>query len=133
MLLALILLPSHDFEGFGKCALAYSMTAVLLSLSMSILAAVVIPAPVAVFKELAHKLNPARIVWSGICVLGLFSKQVLVLIHSDVRLLCGTDAAIGAGIGYLAHNPLIGALAGGILGLANYELVSIRWLKLVPR
>jgi uncharacterized membrane protein YuzA (DUF378 family) len=29
-------------------------------------------------------------------------------------------------------NAIIGALAGGILGVLNYHLISIKFLKLVP-
>lgn len=54
------------------------------------------------------------------------------LIHSDRRLLCGVDAALGAAVGIFAHNPLLGALVGGVVGVLNYEIVSKRWLKLVP-
>lgn len=54
------------------------------------------------------------------------------LIHSDLRLLCGVDASIGATIGIFAHNPIIGAIAGGLIGVLDFELVSKRWLKLVP-
>lgn len=53
-------------------------------------------------------------------------------IHSDIRLLCGLDAALGAAVGYFFNNPVIGALAGGIIGVINYELVSKRWLAIVP-
>lgn len=62
-----------------------------------------------------------RIVW-----------HVFVLIHSERRLLCGLDAAIGAGVGYFSGNVLVGALAGGIVGLLNFEIVSKRILHLVP-
>lgn len=61
-----------------------------------------------------------------------FFGKVFRLIHSDMRLLCGVDAAIGAGIGYFAGNAFVGALAGGILGVANYYLVSVKLLKVVP-
>lgn len=53
-------------------------------------------------------------------------------IHSDIRVLCAIDAAIGAGIGYAAGNVLLGTFAGGILGFLNYEIISKRVLKLVP-
>jgi preprotein translocase subunit SecE len=62
-----------------------------------------------------------------------FAKEIFVEIHSDIRLLCGVDAAIGAGVGYFAGNPLIGALAGGLFGVLNYYLISIKLLKLVPK
>lgn len=65
-------------------------------------------------------------------VVGRFFWAFFKLIHSDERLLCGLDAAIGAGVGYLAGNAALGALAGGLLGVINYELVSKRLLHLVP-
>ena len=63
--------------------------------------------------------------------LGRFGWQVFIRIHSQKRLICGTDAMIGAGIGYLAGSAIIGALAGALIGLVNYELVTRRWL--IPR
>jgi hypothetical protein len=57
------------------------------------------------------------------------AKQTFLLVHSDIRLLCMTDAAFGALVGYLCGNALIGGLAGAISGVANYELVSKRLLK----
>lgn len=64
-------------------------------------------------------------------ILSRFVAKVFVLIHSDFRLLCMTDAALGALIGYTVASPLVGGIAGAILGVANYWLVSVRWLKLV--
>lgn len=64
--------------------------------------------------------------------IGWFLKQLLILIHSEIRLLCMTDAAIGVAIGYFCHSVLIGGLAGGFIGVLNFELFSIRILKLVP-
>lgn len=61
-----------------------------------------------------------------------FSWQLFRLIHSDLRLLCGCDATIGAVIGYAIGNALLGAVAGGLIGWLNYEFVSVRWLKLIP-
>lgn len=81
---------------------------------------------------------PAGTMVLGKCLLALFiwigrfTKTVLVLIHSDLRLLCGCDAAIGAVVGYFAGNPLIGAAIGGIIGLLNYEIISVRLLHLAP-
>jgi hypothetical protein len=54
-----------------------------------------------------------------------FAKTVFILIHSERRLLCGVDAAIGAAIGYYAGNAIVGALAGGVFGVVNYLIVSI--------
>jgi len=68
-----------------------------------------------------------------ICELGLllarFSRFFFLFIHSDIRLLCGMDAAIGALIGLKTGSPIIGALAGGIIGVINYQLVTVRLLK----
>lgn len=61
-----------------------------------------------------------------------FTKKFFLLVHSQARLLCGTDAAIGALIGYLCGNAIIGAIAGGLIGFFNFEIVSIRMLKCVP-
>ena len=61
-----------------------------------------------------------------------FIWTVFVKIHSERRLICGVDAALGAGIGCYAGSAIAGAIAGGLLGVANYHIVSIRWLKLVP-
>src|SRR3989344_3356950 len=62
---------------------------------------------------------------TAIRFLYVFYKEI----HSDIRLLCGIDAAIGVGIGYWYGNPLIGAVVGGIWGVFNYEIVSKRLLK----
>lgn len=64
--------------------------------------------------------------------LARFVRKVFRLIHSDERLLCGVDAAIGATVGYFTGNALIGALFGGALGVASFELISKRLLHLIP-
>lgn len=60
-----------------------------------------------------------------------FGKLLFREIHSDLRMLCGLDAAIGTVIGYFAGSAIIGALAGGLWGALNFEILSIRVLKLV--
>lgn len=65
-------------------------------------------------------------------VLGRFFWAFFKLIHSDIRLLCAVDAALGTAAGYAAGSALVGALAGGTLGVVNYYLVSVCWLKLAP-
>lgn len=73
-----------------------------------------------------------RWIASGERFVGKFFSKFFRLIHSEIRLLCLVDASIGALIGYFYGSSLIGTLAGGILGLVNFELLSIRILKLVP-
>jgi hypothetical protein len=60
----------------------------------------------------------------------VFTRHLFILIHSELRLLCACDAAIGAAIGFAAGSVITGALAGGIFGLLNYEVVSKRLLGL---
>jgi len=62
--------------------------------------------------------------------LARFVKTIFLLIHSDIRLLCGMDAAIGAGIGYFTASVVAGMFIGGILGVIQYEIVSKRLLHL---
>lgn len=73
-------------------------------------------------KELAHDVG---------VFLGRFAWNLFRLVHSDIRLLCGVDAAIGACIGYFTANALLGAIAGGVFGVLNFELMSKRVLKFV--
>ena len=79
---------------------------------------------------------PAGLVWLGRRIperiLSRFVAKVFILIHSDFRLLCMTDAALGALIGFVLGNPLIGGVSGALLGIVNYWIVSVRWLKLKP-
>ena len=70
---------------------------------------------------------------SGVKTTGRFAWLIFCEIHSDVRLLCGLDAAIGAACGYFAGSVLIGLISGGVMGLVNFEVVSKRVLKLVPK
>lgn len=69
----------------------------------------------------------------GALFLGLaktFLIEFFRLIHSELRLLCAVDAALGTAIGYLTGNALIGAVAGGLLGVVNYEIITVRVMKL---
>jgi|GEM_PF-1873166 len=61
-------------------------------------------------------------------VLKAFLWNLFVLIHSERRLICGVDAAIGTCIGFMSGSALLGALAGGLIGVLNYELVTHLWL-----
>lgn len=65
-------------------------------------------------------------------IISKFVVEVFIYVHSERRTLCFVDATIGASIGYAFGSSIIGALAGVVLGILNYEVVSVRWLKLVP-
>lgn len=76
-------------------------------------------------------------IFKGIILfLSHFAKNVFILIHSELRLLCLFDGGMGAVVGTLIvgtlTGTLVGALAGGIFGVLNFEIVSKRILKLVP-
>ncbi|MEK7142080.1 MAG: hypothetical protein AAB818_00665 [Patescibacteria group bacterium] len=61
---------------------------------------------------------------------GKFTKTLFLFIHSDIRLLCGIDAAIGAAIGYFTGDVMVGTVTGGVFGVINYKIVSQKILKL---
>ncbi len=61
-----------------------------------------------------------------------FAWRVFILIHSERRVICFVDSVLGASIGYALGSPLIGLSAGFWLGVLNYQVVSIRLLKLKP-
>ncbi len=74
----------------------------------------------------------AQTTFRGVKTVSRFIARIFVLIHSDVRTLCFVDAAIGATIGYFAGSALIGGLVGAAWGLLNYEIISVRILKISP-
>jgi hypothetical protein len=57
-------------------------------------------------------------------------RRTFIMIHSEMRLLCMTDALIGALTGFFFGNALIGGIVGAVCGLLNYKFVSVKWLKL---
>ncbi len=71
-----------------------------------------------------------------------FIKRLFILIHSHKRLLCGFDGTLGGlsaywlGASQMATLPealvviIAGGLLGALFGVANWELISKRWLKL---
>ncbi|HSI20479.1 MAG TPA: hypothetical protein VLA04_02070 [Verrucomicrobiae bacterium] len=67
-----------------------------------------------------------------ICPVAAFCWTFFKLIHSEFALLCGCDTALGVVAGYVLGNIWWGGAIGGCIALINYELVSKRWLKLVP-
>ncbi len=68
----------------------------------------------------------------GIIVFGKFSWKFFKLVHSDLRLLVGIDSVIGGAVGYYFESPIIGMMAGAVWGWVNYQIVSLRLLKLKP-
>jgi hypothetical protein len=74
----------------------------------------------------------ADLVAAIVVFIGFLFCKLIRLIHSELRLLCGVDAAIGAGIGFFFNAPVVGAVVGGMFGVFNFEIVSIRWMKVVP-
>ena len=67
-----------------------------------------------------------------VILLARCAKEVFTLIHSELRILCGIDATIGAIVGYIIGNAIIGAFVGGLFGLLNYQIISVRILKIQP-
>lgn len=63
----------------------------------------------------------------GICK---FTATLFRLIHSELRLLCAVDAALGTAVGYFSGNALIGATAGALLGVLNYEIITVRVMQI---
>lgn len=61
-----------------------------------------------------------------------FAIEIFFYVHSGRRKICFVDATLGATIGYFLGSAIFGAVIGAILGIVNYEIVSIRWLKILP-
>lgn len=72
-----------------------------------------------------------RYVPAAIVVTMRFVKRAFIYVHSDRRTICFVDAALGAAAGYFYGSAILGAMIGGLFGALNYEVVSVRWLKLV--
>jgi hypothetical protein len=66
-------------------------------------------------------------------LIAVFCSSAFMFIHSERRTTCFVAAAIGATIGYFANNAIVGAVAGGLIGLAQYQLIAVKWLKIKPR
>ncbi|MFA5358693.1 MAG: hypothetical protein WC310_02660 [Patescibacteria group bacterium] len=95
-----------------------------------------VSAPVVPFYMIYLLVKHAKTIWRAVVAtmkfVGLSCKKLFIAVHSDRRLLCLVDSAIGATIGYFVGNAIIGAVAGMVIGLVNYQIVSIWILKLVP-
>ena len=62
-----------------------------------------------------------------------FCWRAFRYVHSEERKLCLVYATLFAFVGLYFGNPLVGAIVGSVLGVVNYEIISVRWLKLVPK
>lgn len=76
-------------------------------------------------------------IWLSVVFAVRFIRLVFVYIHSTARVVCFVDTALGVAVAYTLVAPTLQMmLAGGVLGLVfgvlNYELISVRLLKLVP-
>jgi hypothetical protein len=88
-----------------------------------------------VFYGLFHTPYKA-ILFKSLDIFSRFLKALwatFVVIHSSKRLLCGVDSFLGAIVGFCYSHALIGAIAGLFLGVVNYEIISIRILKIAPK
>lgn len=66
-------------------------------------------------------------------MLGKFVWRVIVIIHSDRRLLYAICIAGGALTGHsYENNALVGGLAGGFYAFVSYELIAVKLLRIVP-
>ena len=90
---------------------------------------VAVRTPSAIARAVPATINGARRITS---TLAQFVAGVFVYVHSQRRTICFVDATIGAAIGYAFGSAIIGATAGALLGVLNYEIVSVRLLRLVP-
>ena len=62
-----------------------------------------------------------------------FGRNLFILVHSDFRLLCAIDSMIGVVVGFFCGIPLLGGIAGALLGAVNYEIFSKWILRLAPK
>ncbi|PIR86945.1 MAG: hypothetical protein COU11_02940 [Candidatus Harrisonbacteria bacterium CG10_big_fil_rev_8_21_14_0_10_49_15] len=70
--------------------------------------------------------------WKRRMVPVIFSVTVFKLVHCRLALLVAVSSAIGVLIGAHSGQPLLGGVIGALWGAIDYEIVSKRWLKLVP-
>ncbi len=85
------------------------------------------------YKLCCYSYNGVRWGIPRLPILGRFAKRAFILAHSNLRLLCLVDGFIGALAGsWFLNHALLGAIAGGIWGLLNYWIVSVKILHLAP-
>lgn len=82
--------------------------------------------------------------WATLCFFGRFAWHLFKLIHSKKRVLCAIDGTLGGAVSYiwLASSVMsfpeqvmlviFGGLLGAAFGMANWEIVSKRILRVTP-
>lgn len=90
---------------------------------------VAVHTPSAIARAVPATINSVRQI---VNTLVQFVTDVFVYVHSQRRTICFVDATIGAAIGYTFGSAIIGTIAGALLGVLNYEIVSVRLLRLIP-
>ena len=83
-------------------------------------------------------------VWTTLCFLGRFAWHLFKLIHSEKRALCAIDGTLGGAVSYIWFASSVmsfpeqvvfvvfGGLLGAAFGVANWEIVSKRILRVAP-
>lgn len=83
----------------------------------------------------------AMAAWAMICFLGRFAWHLFKLIHSEKRVLCAIDGTLGGAVSYIWFASsaisfpeqmvfvIFGGLLGAAFGVANWEIVSKRILR----
>ncbi len=79
-------------------------------------------------------------IWWVLSRIPTFVWNVIIRIHSEKRTICFVDSVLGTlfgvAVGYYTNTVNIacvaGAVSGYLLGIVNYQIVSVRWLKLKP-
>lgn len=59
-----------------------------------------------------------------VIIIALIIWKTFVLIHSDERILVGTDAMLGSIVGYFFGSVLVGIWAGGLIGVLSYKFIT---------
>lgn len=104
-----------------------------LMLPITLIVSVVLGPVYGLYKLVANYRWVAKQFFKAGKVVAKFLWFLFTQIHSDIRVLCLVDAGIGTVLGiFYFGSPVMGAFAGGLLGLLNYEIVTKRILHLVP-
>lgn len=121
-----------------RCVKRYHLSVGLLVFSNPIVLPITLIAGVIWMLPRALKQSKRAALWLGsstvsaVKAIGWFVKYTFIYVHSQRRTICFVDATLGAAVGYSFGSAIVGAVAGSLLGLVNYELVSVRWLRLSP-